>query len=244
MFIINIGFTLTRSNSSLFVLRRSNDVTYLLLYVDDIVLTGSSTTLLQQIVERLRREFVVKDLVELSFFLRIDVKRDATGFLRHGPLHFYLSQQRYTEDILERAGMANCKPATTPIDTKGKLSADDNTKVDDVKSYRSLAGALQYLMVTRAFAVQQAYLHMHDLCGLHQALLKRILRYVLGTTHLGLHLRASAELSVTAYSDADWAGCPDTRQSTSGFYVFLGDSLVLWSSMRQLIVSRSGAEAE
>jgi len=109
------------------------------------VLTVSSTTLQQQIVERLCREFVVKDLVELSFFLKIDVKRDATGF--------YLSQQRYTEDILERAGMANCKPMTTPIDTIGKLSADDGAKVDDAKSYRSLAGALQYLMVTRAFAV-------------------------------------------------------------------------------------------
>lgn len=236
MFIVSIGFTLTRSDSSLFVLRRGNDVAYLLLYIDDIVLTGLSMTLLQQIVERLRREFAVKYLIELSFFLGIDVKRDATGF--------YLSQQCYAEDILECVGMANYKPVTTLIDTKGKLSADDGAKVNDAKSYQSLAGALQYPMVTRAFAVQQACLHMHDPCGLHQALLKRILWYIRGTTHLGLHLRASAELSVTAYSDADWASCPDTRQSTSGFCVFLGDALVSWSSKRQPTISRSSAEAE
>ncbi|XP_066324085.1 uncharacterized mitochondrial protein AtMg00810-like [Miscanthus floridulus] len=140
--------------------------------------------------------------------------------------------------------MANCKPVMIPIDTKGKLSADDGTKVNDAKSYRSLARALQYLMVTYAFAVQQTCLHMHDPCGLHQALLKRILRYVRGTTHLGLHLCASTELLVTAYSDADWAGCLDTRQSMSGFCDFLGDALVSWSSKRQPTVSRSSAEAE
>jgi hypothetical protein len=86
----------------------------------------------------------------LRFFLRIDVRRTAAGF--------FLSQQRYAEDILERAGMTNCKPASTPIDAKGKLSAD-GPPIDDAKDYRSLARALRYLTVTRpdlAFAVQQA----------------------------------------------------------------------------------------
>jgi hypothetical protein len=85
---------------------------------------------------------------------------------------------------------------------------------------------------------------MHDPRSPHQALLKRILRYVRGTSDMGLWLRASNELSITAYSDADWAGCPDTRRSTSGFCVFLGDALVSWSSKRQPTVSRSSAEAE
>lgn len=196
-FVIGIGFTPRRSNSSLFVLRRGNDAAYLLLYVDDIVLIGSNMSLLQQIVDRLRREFTVKDLGELSFFLGIDVKRDATSF--------HLSQHRYAEDILDRVGMTNCKPAMTPIDAKGKLSTD-SSKIDNAKAYRSLAGALQYLMITRpdlAFAIQQACLHMHDPRAPHQTLLKQILQYVRGTSHLGLHLQALAELSVTAYSDAD-----------------------------------------
>jgi hypothetical protein len=148
-FVITIGFTLTRSDSLLFVFHRSNDITYLLLYVDDMVLTGSSPALLHHIVQRLHIEFFIKDLGELRFFLGIAVKRDAHGF--------YLSQHRYAEDILERAGMSSYKSAMTPIDAKGKLSADGD-KIDDAATYRSLASALQYLTITRldlAFAVQQ-----------------------------------------------------------------------------------------
>lgn len=132
-FVIRIGFTPTRLDSSLFVLQRGNDIVYLLLYVDDIVLTGSSPQLLQELIRHLQAEFAVKDLGDLRFFLGIDVQRNASGF--------YLSQQRYVEDILERAGMANCKPASTPIDAKGKVSADGPV-IDDAKHYRSLAEAL------------------------------------------------------------------------------------------------------
>jgi hypothetical protein len=174
----------------------------------------------------------------LRFFLDIDVRRTKAGFC--------LSQERYAEELLDRAGMSSCKPVSTPIDAKGKL-ATDGEPIDDAQTYRSLAGALQYLTVTRpdlAFAVQQACLHMHDPRTPHLTLLKRILRYVRGTATLGLHIRASSELSMTAYSDADWAGCPNTRRSTSGFCVFLGESLVSWSSKRQPTVSRSSAEAE
>lgn len=142
--------------------------------------------------------------------------------------------------------MTSCKPVATPIDSKGKLAAD-GAPVDDTASYRSLAGALMYLTMTRpnlAFTVQQAYLHMHNPRAPHLAQLKRILCYVRGTSTHGLHLHASSNLDVTAYSDADWAGCPDTRRSTSGFCVFLRDSLVSWSSKRQPTVSRSSAEAK
>ncbi|WVZ88157.1 hypothetical protein U9M48_034705 [Paspalum notatum var. saurae] len=78
----------------------------------------------------------------------------------------------------------------------------------------------------------------------HQQLLKRILRYVRGTVDFGLHLYRSPGTALVAYSDADWAGCPDTRRSTSGYCVFYGDNLVSWSSKRQATVSRSSAEAE
>jgi hypothetical protein len=130
---------------------------------------------------------------KLSFFLGIDVQRTRDGF--------YLSQERYTEDILERAGMSSCKPAPTLIDAKSKIPVDAGPATDDAPSYRSLASALQYLTVTRpdiAFAVQQACLHMHDPWVPHMTLLKRILRYVHGTTSHGLLLRASTDFSVTA----------------------------------------------
>ena len=129
------------------------------------MLTGSSLALLQHIVDCLRAEFTVKDMGALRFFLGIDVKLTKDGF--------YLSQERYAEDILDRAGMINYKPASTPIDAKNKLAAD-GPPTDDATSYRSLAGALQFLMMTRpdiAFAVQQACLHMHDPHAPHMALL-------------------------------------------------------------------------
>ena len=183
--------------------------------------------------------FRSKDLGDLHYFFGIRVRRTSSGF--------FLSQQQYAEEILERAGMDNCKPAPTPVDTKGKLPCTDGPPVADPTAYRSIAGALQYLTITRpelAYAVQQICLHMHDPRESHHTLVKRALRYVRGSTELGLWLSASASLQLRAYTDADWAGCPDTRRSTSGFCVYIGDSLVSWSSKRQAIVSRSSAEAE
>nr|XP_020154349.1 uncharacterized mitochondrial protein AtMg00810-like [Aegilops tauschii subsp. strangulata] len=181
----------------------------------------------------------MKDLGALRYFLGIQVTRTQAGF--------FLCQQKYTEEILERVGMDTCKPSPTPIDTKGKLPQAGGPRVPDLSAYRSIAGALQYLTITRlepAYAVQQVCLHMHDPRDCHQALVKRVLRYVRGTPAHDLHLRASSTLVLRAYTDADWAGCPDTRRSTSGFCVYLGDALVSWSSKRQATVSRSSAEAE
>jgi len=149
-------------------------------------------------------------------------------------------------DILDQTGMADCKPCFTSVDINPKLSTD-GAPIADPTDFRSLAGALQYLTFTRpdiAYAVQQVCLHMHDPREPHIAALKRILRYVRGTLQLGLHITASSAPNLIVYSDADWAGCPDTRKSTSGYAVFLGDNLISWSSKRQNIVSRSSAEAE
>ena len=119
--------------------------------------------------------------------------------------------------------------------------------VADLSEYRNLAGALLYLTLTRpdlAYAVQQVCLFMHDPREPHLALIKHILRYVKGSLSAGLRIGTGPVDKLVAYSDADWEGCPDSRRSTSGFCVFLGDSLVSWSSKRQTTVSRSSAEAE
>lgn len=105
---------------------------------------------------------------------------------------------------------------------------------------------LQYLTFTRldiAYAVQQACLHMHDPREPHANMLKRILLYLKGTINHGLQLHRTPPTSLTAYTDTDWTGCPDTRRSTSGYSVFFGDNLVSWSSKHQTTVSCSSAEA-
>ena len=142
--------------------------------------------------------------------------------------------------------MHDCQPSRTPVDTTFKLSSDGEP-FSDPTLYRSLTGALQYLTLTRpelSYAVQQACLYMHDPRVPHHNHIKCILRYLKGTLDHGLHINSSSPTTLTAYSDADWAGCPDTRRSTSEYCVFLGNNLVSWSSKWQVTVSRSSAEAE
>ncbi|XP_066323819.1 uncharacterized mitochondrial protein AtMg00810-like [Miscanthus floridulus] len=206
---------------------RSWPTTYLLVYVDDILLTASTSDFLAHIVKLLRQEFAMKDLGDIRFFLGVQVRRDEHGF--------FLNQAQYAEDILEHAGMLNCKSAPTPVDTKPKLSLTEGALFNDPTFYRSIVGALQYLTLTRpdlAYAVNQACLFMHAPREVHWGIVKRILRYLRGTLDNGLRISASPTTHLTAYSDADWAGCPDTRRSTLGYCVFLGDSLVSWSSKR------------
>lgn len=115
--------------------------------------------------------------------------------------------------------MSDCNPCHTHCDTSSKLFNLAGAAIADPTVYRSLAGALQYLTFTRSdiyYAVQQVCLFMHDLRSLHMAALKWILRYLRGTLDYGLHLQPSLDFHITAYSDADWAGCPNTHCSTSG----------------------------
>ncbi|XP_022019884.2 uncharacterized mitochondrial protein AtMg00810-like [Helianthus annuus] len=238
-FVVLQGFKQSKSDNSLFVYRHGRDTAYLLIYVDDIILTTSSDVLRNRIMACLAGEFAMKDLGSLSYFLGIQVTWPEN--------HMFLSQTAYAKDIIHRAGMDSCKPIATPVDTQSKLSAHSGTLHDDPTTYRSLAGALQYLTFTRpdiSYAVQQICMHMNSPTTAHWNALKRILRYIHGTIDLGLHLDATDTSSLRAYTDADWAGCPDTRRSTSGYCVYFGDNLISWSSKRQSTISRSSAEAE
>jgi hypothetical protein len=235
----SIGFLEFKFDASLFTLHKGTTTAYLLLYVDDIILTASSTSALHSLIYLFAKEFAMKDLGPLHHFLGISVSRTSD--------HMQLSQWQYVLDILNRVGMTDCHPVSTPVDTKAKLSANSGDPVSDPSLYRSLTGALQYATLTRpdiAYAVQQVCLHMHDPREPHLHLIKRILRYRKGTLNLSLTLSPSKSHTLIAYSDVDWAGCPDTRRSTSGFCMFLGDNLISWSSRRQTTVSRSSAEAK
>ncbi|GJQ89436.1 ribonuclease H-like domain-containing protein [Tanacetum coccineum] len=236
--IIRAGFYHSKTDSSLFIFHKGPDTAYLLIYVDDIILTASSTSLLQRIISLLHAEFAMTDLGPLNYFLGISVTRTISGI--------FLSQTKYATEILEQAQMLNCNPCRTPIDTEKKLGPE-GSPVTDPTLYRSLAGSLQYLTFTQpdlSYAVQQLCLYMHDPRVPHLNAMKRVLRYLRETTDLGLHLFRSTTSQLIAYSDADWAGCPATRRSTSGYCVFLGDNLLTWSSKRQDTLSCSSVEAE
>jgi hypothetical protein len=172
-YLTTLGFIEAKSDTSLFIFRRSSDTIYLLLYVDDIILTASSTELLRRTIFALRQEFAMKDLGPLHHFLGITVE--------HHPDGLFLHQRTYTHDILKREVMADCKPCTTLVDLQAKLADDSGPPVADAPQFRSIAGALQYLTFTRpdiAYAVQQICLHMHDPREPHLTAMKHILRYI------------------------------------------------------------------
>ncbi|XP_071700135.1 uncharacterized mitochondrial protein AtMg00810-like [Rutidosis leptorrhynchoides] len=212
---------------------------YLLLYVDDIVLVTSNDQLRHRLMTMFSHEFAMKDLGPLHSFLGISVTRSSEGL--------FLDQHAYTKDIIMHAGLSNSNSVTTPVDTCGKTSSKTGKPYLNPTQYRSLAGALQYLTFTRpdiSYAVQQVCLHMHDPKDIHMFSLKRIVRYLIGTPTLGLHIQKSKMPSLVVFTDANWGGCPDTRRSTSSYCVYYGDNLISWSSKRQATLSRSSAEAE
>jgi hypothetical protein len=205
-YITSLGFVEAKFDTFLFIFRHSTDTIYLLLYVDDSILTASSATLLQRTISALMREFAMKDLGPLHHFLG--------DSLQHQADVLFLTQRQFALDILDRAGMVDCKPVSTPVDTQAKVSTESEAPVADPTHSRSLTGALQYLTFTcpdLAYAVQQICLHMHDPREPHLTAMKRTLRYLRGTLDYGLLLRRSAFSELTVYTDADWAGCPDTR---------------------------------
>jgi hypothetical protein len=174
-YISSIGFVGACSNTSLFIYRHGGDMVYLLLYVDDIMITGSSDALLRRVINLLQHEFAMKELGDLHHFLGLSVSGRHDGLI--------LCQRQYMLDILAHAGMVDCKPCATPVDTCIKLSSD-GPPAENATHYRSLTGALQYLTFTRfdiTYAVQQVCLFMHDPREHHLVLMKRILRYLKST---------------------------------------------------------------
>jgi len=172
-YVYSIGFSQSKSDNSLFIYRKDTHLAYLLLYVDNIILTASSDDLPKSIISRLSSEFAMKGLGPLSYFLGIAVTRHDGGL--------FLSQKKYADEILERAGMSSCKSCPTPVDTKPKLSAKTSTPYEDPSLYHSLAGALQYPTLSRpdiTYAVQQICLFMHDPIDDQMHSLSRILRYI------------------------------------------------------------------
>ncbi|KAM0002129.1 putative RNA-directed DNA polymerase [Helianthus debilis subsp. tardiflorus] len=237
-FLLSYGFICSRADSSLFILRKDTHIMYLLVYVDDLILTGNDDTILRSFISRLHREFAIKDLGSLNYFLGLEVVHTDTGL--------FLTQAKYAKDILLRAKLFDSKPVHTPLAPHESFTAS-GVPYSDPTSYRSLVGALQYLTITRpdlSYAVNQLSQFLHCPTVDHFRAVKRLLRYVKGTISFGLSYSRSHPPDIVGYSDADWARCLDTRRSTYGYSIFLGGNLVSWSAKKQPTVSRSSCESE
>ena len=237
-----LGFTPSRSDTSLFIYNKSNTSIFVHIYVDDIIITSSSNDAVTALLKDLNSEFALKDLGDLHFFLGIEVKKT-----REGVLH--ISQEKYATDLLNRVGLQGCKPSPTPLSNTEKLSLAEGEILnqEDGTKYRSLVGALQYLTLTRpdiSFAANKVCQFLHAPTSSHWTAAKRILRYVKNTLSVGLTFNKSSSTLFSAFSDSDWAGCLDDRRSTGGFAVFFGPNLISWCARKHATVSRSSTEAE
>lgn len=239
-FLISLGFHVSRADSSLFILHKDGYSMFLLVYVDDIILTGSHTAPLSTLITTLQQEFAITDLGDLHYFLGIELQHTTNGLLLH--------QGKYATDLLNRAQMSDARPVTTPcVVGTDPPSICHGDLLSDPTQYRSIVGALQYLTITRpdiAYAVNTACQYMHAPTVVHWQFVKRILRFLRGTTNHGILFTCSSSLHVHAFSDAGWAGDQDTRRSVGGYGIFLGHNLISWSSRKQRTVARSSTEAE
>ncbi|GJW57947.1 uncharacterized mitochondrial protein-like protein [Tanacetum coccineum] len=237
-FLLAHGFVCSRADTSLFVFTKDSCIMYLLVYVDDLILTGNNESLLTSFTTRLNQEFAIKDLGDLSYFLGLEVSYTNDGL--------FLSQAKYATDVLTRAALLDSKPVSTPL-AANEVFVTGGSLFANPTLYRSLVGALQYLTITRpdlSYAVNQASQFLHAPTDAHFQSVKRILRYVKGTITYGLIFRRPHSNSILGYSDADWARCIETRRSTYGYSIFLGGNLVSWSAKKQPTVSRSSCESE
>lgn len=196
-----MGFVTSKAYVSLFVYRKENALASNLLYVDDIILTASTTELLQQIINALETEFPMLDLGKIHHFLVIKADYNDRGM--------FLSQTSYAKEIIQRENMTEFKPIATPVEVKSELSTETEECVKNPTEYRSLARALQYLTFTRpgvSYDVHPIFLYMHDPRLPHLHALKQIIRYVKGMITHGMQLHKGSIDSLTTYSDADWGG--------------------------------------
>lgn len=176
--------------------------------------------------------------VPLRSFLGIEVASSPRGYL--------LSQSKYAADIIERARLSDTRITDTPLELHVRLTPSEGVPLGDPTLYRVIVGSLVYLTITRpdiTYAVHIVSQFVSAPTTVHWAAVLRILRYLRGILYQSLLFPSSSSLELLAYSDA-WAGDPTDRKSTTGYCVFLGDSLISWRSKKQSVVARSSAEAE
>ncbi|XP_031282938.1 uncharacterized protein LOC116141598 [Pistacia vera] len=237
--LLSWGFKNNTSDVSLFFYNAGSVVVYLLVYVDDILITENAPDLITKVIQDLNSQFALKVMGPVHFFLRFEVKRNASGLL--------LTQSKYAQDLLEKANMAGCNPGSTPMTVGTKLSKEEGELFDQPTFYRSIIGGLQYLTLSRpdlAFTVNKLSQFLQHPTIAHWVACKRVLRCIKGTLNHGLQFTKHSHLELETYVDTDWASDINDRRSTSGYAIFLGNNLVQWSSKKQKVVSLSSIEAE
>ena len=215
------GFSQPKSDYSLFFNHTGNSSTFVLVYVDDIIIAGNDDLAINQLKQFLKKKFFIKDLGKLKYFLLIEVACSKKGI--------FLSQKKYILDILKDTSLIGGRVSNFPMEQHLHLSLDDGTLLPDPTHYCRLVGHRIYLTVTRAdinYSVNILSQFMHSPRTAHMDATHCVVRYLKGSIGKGIFLSSSSTIHLQGYCDSDWAGCLTTRRSTIGYCIFLGSNLI------------------
>eukprot|EP00253_Pinus_taeda_P018972 PITA_18972 len=208
--------------------------------LDDIIFGSNEEAMSQNSALVMQKEFEMSLLGELTYFLGLQIQQNEGGI--------FLSQTKYLKQILKKYGMKYAKPICTPMVTGCNLSANDESAAVHQPTYRSMIGSLLYLTSTKPdimHAVGIVGIFQENPKETHLQAVKRIFfKYLQGTQNYGLWYPRDADLTLHAYTNADWARSVDDRKSTSGGAFFMGSRLVSWFNKKQSLIPLSTAEAE
>ncbi|GJT72511.1 retrovirus-related pol polyprotein from transposon TNT 1-94 [Tanacetum coccineum] len=203
--LFDLSFKGSKTDPSLFSYSRGHTLLYILVYVDDIIVTRNNKGTIDNIVSQLGSAFALKYRRPINYFLGIEIVPHVFGII--------LSQKKYILELLQSAGLSNYNPVSSPMVTLGSLSLDDNTAFSNLVKYRQVVGSLQYVTLSRPdifFAVNKVCQYMHDPTKNHWSAVKRILRYLHGTVKHGMLKRRSSGSTLQAFTNVLWKGNPDT----------------------------------
>ncbi|CAM8921688.1 unnamed protein product [Rhodiola kirilowii] len=232
------GMEKSKSDHSVFYKQSGNGIILLVVYVDDIVITGNNSEGIDSLKGFLQTQFNTKDLGRLRYFLGVEVSRSKKGIV--------LSQRKYVLDLLSETGKIGAKPCSTPMIPHLQLTKSGQL-FDDPERYRRLVGKLNYLRMTRpdiAYPVSVVSQYMSSPTVDHWKAVEQILGYLKGSPGRGIVYGSHGHENIECFSDADWAGSKEDRRSTSGYGIMFGGNLISWQSKKQKVVSRSSAESE
>ncbi|KAF5452044.1 hypothetical protein F2P56_027083 [Juglans regia] len=230
--LLDAGFRQSQADHSLFTLITHTSITIVLVYVDDILVAGNDLPQIEFFKNHLFTHFKTKDLGSLKFFLGLEVAHSSAGI--------FLNQRKYALDILSDSGQLGARTASFPMEQHLKLSNEDGPLLPDPSIYRRLVGCLIYLTITRpdiVYAVNILSQFMHAPRIPHMTAATRVLRYIKGSPGQGIFFSSSSTTQVIAYTDSDWASCPTTRRSTTGYFIQLGTSPISWRTKKQTTVA-------